>query len=219
MPIQVFGLGTVEAQTVSRIGFETAGTLVELHADHGDSVKAGTLLARLHSREQEARVAQARAAVAQAQAGIEQAESAVEKAEVVLKQKVGDQSAPAATGAARRRLARDGGRHAGRGRRGKGRSQPGPKRRQRGAGQSGAGQGGARPRRGTARQIQPLRSLRCARDDALQRARLGAQRQRAGVHSWSIPPRSGRSPTSTRREPGRSRSDSRPRSRAARHRT
>jgi HlyD family secretion protein len=88
VPIQVFGLGTVEAQAVSRIGFETAGTLVELHADHGETVKAGTLLARLQSREQEARVAQARAAVAQAQASIEQAESAVEKADTLLKQKV-----------------------------------------------------------------------------------------------------------------------------------
>jgi HlyD family secretion protein len=85
--IQVFGLGTIEAQTVSRIGFETAGTLVELHADHGDTVEAGTLLGRLQSREQEARVAQARAAVAQAQAGVEQAESGVEKADAVLKQK------------------------------------------------------------------------------------------------------------------------------------
>jgi HlyD family secretion protein len=36
VPIQVFGLGTVEAQTLSRICFETAGTLVELKADHGD---------------------------------------------------------------------------------------------------------------------------------------------------------------------------------------
>ncbi len=87
VPIRVFGLGTVEAQTVSRIGFETAGTLVELHADHGDTVKAGTLLGRLQSREQEARVAQARAAVVQAQAGIEQAESSIEKADAVLKQK------------------------------------------------------------------------------------------------------------------------------------
>jgi HlyD family secretion protein len=87
VPIQVFGLGTVEAQTVSRIGFETAGTLVELHADHGDTVKAGTLLARLQSREQEAHVAQARAAVVQAEAGIEQAESSIEKADVLLKQK------------------------------------------------------------------------------------------------------------------------------------
>jgi len=57
VPIQVFGLGTVEAQILSRIGFETAGTLVELRADHGDSVKVGALLARLDSREQEARVA------------------------------------------------------------------------------------------------------------------------------------------------------------------
>jgi HlyD family secretion protein len=87
VPIQVFGLGTVEAQSLSRIGFETAGTLVELKADHGDSVKAETLLARLNSREQEARVAQARAAVAQANAAVEQAEAAVEKAEAVFKQK------------------------------------------------------------------------------------------------------------------------------------
>jgi HlyD family secretion protein len=87
VPIQVFGLGTVEAQIVSQIGFETAGTLVELHADHGDSVKAGTLLARLDSREQEARVAQARAAVMQAEAAIEQATANVERAEALLKEK------------------------------------------------------------------------------------------------------------------------------------
>lgn len=87
VPIQVFGLGTVEAQTVSRIGFETAGTLVELHADHGDSVKAGTLLARLQSREQEARVAQARAAVTQAAAAVEQATANVQRADALLKVK------------------------------------------------------------------------------------------------------------------------------------
>jgi HlyD family secretion protein len=88
VPIQIFGLGKVEAQTLSKIGFETAGVLVELKADHGDNVKAGVLLARLHSREQEARVAQARAAVAQAQAAVEQAQATVERAEFVLKQKI-----------------------------------------------------------------------------------------------------------------------------------
>jgi HlyD family secretion protein len=86
--IQVFGVGTVEAQAVSRIGLETAGTLVRLAVDHGDSVKAGTLLAHLHSREQEARLAQARAAVLQAQAGVEQAQSGVQKADAVLKLRV-----------------------------------------------------------------------------------------------------------------------------------
>jgi HlyD family secretion protein len=88
VPIQVFGLGTVEAQTLSKIGFETGGVLVELKADHGDNVKAGALLARLQSREQEARVAQARAAATQAEAAIEQAQATVEKAEVVLKQRI-----------------------------------------------------------------------------------------------------------------------------------
>jgi HlyD family secretion protein len=87
VPIQVFGLGTIEAQTISKIGFETAGTLVELKVDQGDIVKAGALLARLHSREQEAHVAQARAAVTQAEATVGQAEAAVEKSEAVRKQK------------------------------------------------------------------------------------------------------------------------------------
>jgi HlyD family secretion protein len=88
VPIQVFGLGTVEAQTLSRIGFETAGTVVELNADHGDAVEAGAVLARLQSREQEARVVQAKAAVVQAKAGVEQAQAALERAEAVLKQRM-----------------------------------------------------------------------------------------------------------------------------------
>lgn len=87
VPIQVFGLGTVEAQVRSKIGFEAAGTLVELHADHGDSVEKGQLLARLDSREQAARVAQARANVSQAEAAVEQSAADVERAEAVLKEK------------------------------------------------------------------------------------------------------------------------------------
>jgi HlyD family secretion protein len=72
---------------VSNLGFEMAGTLVELRADHGDSVEAGALLARLDSREQEARVSQARAAVSQAEAALEQATANVERAEAVLREK------------------------------------------------------------------------------------------------------------------------------------
>lgn len=87
VPIEVFGLGTVEAQVVSEVGFETPGTLIELLADHGDHVGEGTLLARLDSREQEARVAQARAAVSQAEAAVERAPANVERAEAVLKEK------------------------------------------------------------------------------------------------------------------------------------
>jgi HlyD family secretion protein len=87
VPIQVFGLGTVEAQILSRVGFEVAGTLIQLHADYGDEVAAGTLLARLDSREQEARVAQAKAAVAQADSTIRQAAATIERAQANLTQK------------------------------------------------------------------------------------------------------------------------------------
>jgi HlyD family secretion protein len=87
VPIQVYGLGTVEAQILSQIGFEVAGTLIELHADYGDRVAAGTLLARLDSREQEARVAQGRAGVAQAESAIGQADAAIERAQANLTQK------------------------------------------------------------------------------------------------------------------------------------
>ena len=65
--VRVFGLGTIEAQVVSRIGFEVAGTLVEVQADHGDRVAAGQVLARLNSAAQQSRVAKAEAGVQAAQ--------------------------------------------------------------------------------------------------------------------------------------------------------
>lgn len=87
VPIQVFGLGTVEARIVSNIGFEVGGALVELNADHGDRVKEGDVLARLHSAEQEARVAKVKAGVVNAEAAVKMAEAAVGKARAVLAQK------------------------------------------------------------------------------------------------------------------------------------
>lgn len=87
MPIKVFGLGTVEARVLSKIGFEVGAALVELNADHGDRVKKGAVLARLFSAEQEARVAKARAGIANAEAAMTMAEAAVGKARAVLAQK------------------------------------------------------------------------------------------------------------------------------------
>ena len=84
--IQVFGLGTVEARVLSRVGFEVAGTLIELRVDYGDRVVAGKLLARLDSREQEARVVQANAAVVLAEAAINQAAATIERAQANLTQ-------------------------------------------------------------------------------------------------------------------------------------
>lgn len=87
VPVKVFGLGTVEARVLSRIGFEVGAAIVELKADHRDRVKEGDVLARLHSAEQEARVAKARAGIVNAEAAVKMAEAAVGKARAVLAQK------------------------------------------------------------------------------------------------------------------------------------
>ena len=65
VPVQVFGLGTVEARVTSKVGFKVAGVLVDLRADVGERVAKGAVLARLDDREQQARVARAQAAVEQ----------------------------------------------------------------------------------------------------------------------------------------------------------
>jgi HlyD family secretion protein len=82
--VQVFGLGTVEARIVSKVGFKLAGTLTELHADQGELVPAGAMLARLDTREQEAMLGKAKAAVAQAEANLAKANAAVAKAQAAL---------------------------------------------------------------------------------------------------------------------------------------
>ncbi len=87
VPVQVFGLGTVEAQIVSSIGFEVGAALVELTADHGDRVAKGALLARLHPAEQEARQAKAQAGLNVAEAALGRARAAAGKARVVMDQK------------------------------------------------------------------------------------------------------------------------------------
>lgn len=85
--VRVFGLGTVEARVVSQVGFPVGGTLTDLAADHGDAVTKGTVLARLHSTEQEAKLARAKAGVLQAEVGIKKAQANVERARAVLAQR------------------------------------------------------------------------------------------------------------------------------------
>ncbi|MEQ1716351.1 MAG: HlyD family efflux transporter periplasmic adaptor subunit [Hyphomicrobium sp.] len=85
--IRVFGLGTVEARVLSRIGFEVGATLVELKADHGDSVKKGEILARLTSVEQQAKVAKAKAALTSAEVSVRKAAANLEKTAAVFAQK------------------------------------------------------------------------------------------------------------------------------------
>jgi HlyD family secretion protein len=82
VPVQVFGLGTVEARVTSQVGFKVAGVLTELRADVGQRVAKGALLARLDDREQRAQVARAAASVQQAEASLQRASASVDKAKV-----------------------------------------------------------------------------------------------------------------------------------------
>ena len=79
VPVQVFGLGTVEARVTSKVGFKVSGVLVELKADVGDRVAKGSVLARLDDREQRAQLARARAAIEQTEANLQRAKASVEK--------------------------------------------------------------------------------------------------------------------------------------------
>jgi HlyD family secretion protein len=85
--VRVFGLGTVEARVISKVGFEVGAALIELHADQGDSVRKGDVLARLHPAEQEAKIVMARAAVQSAEANLGKAQSALKRAQVLFTQK------------------------------------------------------------------------------------------------------------------------------------
>ena len=88
IPVRVFGLGTVEARVLSRIGFEVGAAITELNADHGDLVKQGQVLARLHATQQEAKVARAKAAVLSAEVAVKKAEANVVKARAILAQRL-----------------------------------------------------------------------------------------------------------------------------------
>lgn len=85
--VRIFGLGSVEARVLSKVSFEVGAALLEVSVDHGDRVAKGAVLARLHSAEQEAKVARAKAALSSAEVGVKRAEAQVVKAQAVLAQK------------------------------------------------------------------------------------------------------------------------------------
>ncbi len=87
IPVRVFGLGTVEARNLSKVGFEVGAKLVELKADHGDKVAKGQVLARLNTGEQEAKVSKARAAVLIAKVNIKKSIANLDKALAVYAQR------------------------------------------------------------------------------------------------------------------------------------
>ena len=85
--LRIYGLGTVEARVLARVGFEVGGALMSLAVDAGDRVSQGQDLAALHQAEQEARLARAHAAVAANTANQAKAEAAVVRAAAILAQR------------------------------------------------------------------------------------------------------------------------------------
>ena len=85
--LRIYGLGSVEARILSRVGFEVGAALTELAADAGDRVVRGQELATLDPAEQEARTARARAAVEANVAALARAEATVARARTVLAQR------------------------------------------------------------------------------------------------------------------------------------
>ena len=85
--VRVFGIGTIEAQVVSKVGFQIAGKVIAIEADQGELVKAGSLLARLDDDAQRAKLRKSEAAQQQAAANFAKARAQRERAEVSYQQK------------------------------------------------------------------------------------------------------------------------------------
>ena len=85
--VRVFGIGTIEAQIVSKVGFQIAGKVIAIEADQGDFVKAGALLAKLDDEAQRAKLQKSEAAQRQAAANLAKTQAQRERAEITYQQK------------------------------------------------------------------------------------------------------------------------------------
>jgi HlyD family secretion protein len=85
--VRVFGIGTVEAQVASKVGFHLAGKIRAISADQGDFVKSGALLAKLDDDSQRAKLMKSEASVRQAAATLLKSQAQRDRAEVSYQQK------------------------------------------------------------------------------------------------------------------------------------
>ena len=85
--VRIFGIGTVEAQVLSKVGFQVAGKLASVHADQGDFVAAGTVLARLDDAAQIAKLMKSDATRRQAAASLVKVRAQRDRAAAAYQQK------------------------------------------------------------------------------------------------------------------------------------
>lgn len=85
--VRVFGIGTVEAQVLSKIGFQIGGKVVSVTADQGDQVKAGAILAKLDDTSQRSKLLKSEVAMRQAAASLVRAQAQGDRARAAYQQK------------------------------------------------------------------------------------------------------------------------------------
>ena len=85
--VRVFGIGTVEAQVLSKIGFQIAGKVVSVTADQSDQVNAGALLAKLDDTSQRSKLLKSEVAMRQAAASLVRAQAQGDRARATYQQK------------------------------------------------------------------------------------------------------------------------------------
>lgn len=85
--VRVFGIGTVEAQVVSKVGFQIAGRIVAIDADQGAFVSAGALLSKLDDEAQRAKLMKSEAASRQAAANYTKSQAQRDRASATYQQK------------------------------------------------------------------------------------------------------------------------------------
>lgn len=85
--VRVFGIGAVEAQVLSKVGFQVGGRIVAVDADQGEFVRAGALLAKLDDDAQRARLMKSEAAQRQAAANLTKAQAQRDRVEANYTQK------------------------------------------------------------------------------------------------------------------------------------
>ncbi|MCC7346694.1 MAG: efflux RND transporter periplasmic adaptor subunit [Variibacter sp.] len=85
--VRVFAVGSVEAQVLSKVGFQIGGKLVEIAVDQGDQVQKGSLLARLDDTAQRTKLLKSEVAVRQAAANLGRSRAQGERAASAYQQK------------------------------------------------------------------------------------------------------------------------------------
>ena len=88
VPIQVFGLGSVEARVLSNLSFQSSSAVEKLHAHEGETVRKGDVLARLDATQQRASTKKSRAGLLSAQAAVSASQAEILKAKAVLQKKI-----------------------------------------------------------------------------------------------------------------------------------